>query len=88
MINFTINPAGIRLSMLISEVLLQHSVDVARYCSSRWRIVLLVAWIKGFDRCKTLLHDDPAKAKASSDMGFPYAMEGRRLLGHQCLCRR
>lgn len=74
-----INPAGMRLHHAYIGGLLQHSVDVAGIAQS------LADRIGGVDKdlivAGALLHDIGKIREISSDIGFPYTMEGR-LLGH------
>jgi 3'-5' exoribonuclease len=76
---FLINPAGMRLHHAYIGGLLQHSVDVAGIAQS------LADRIGGVDKdlivAGALLHDIGKLREISSDIGFPYTMEGR-LLGH------
>ena len=76
---FLINPAGMRLHHAYIGGLLQHSVDVAGIAQS------LADRIGGVDKdlivAGALLHDIGKIREISSDIGFPYTMEGR-LLGH------
>ncbi len=76
---FLINPAGMRLHHAYIGGLLQHSVDVAGIAQS------LSDRIGGVDKdlivAGALLHDIGKLREISSDIGFPYTMEGR-LLGH------
>ena len=76
---FLINPAGMRLHHAYIGGLLQHSVDVAGIAQS------LGERIGGVDKdlivAGALLHDVGKLREISSDIGFPYTMEGR-LLGH------
>ena len=66
--------------MLISEVCCRHSVDVCRYSQSFVRSYW-VALDKDLIVAGALLHDIGKLREISSDIGFPYTMEGR-LLGH------
>ena len=76
---FLINPAGMRLHHAYIGGLLQHSVDVAGIAQA------LAERIGGVDKdlivAGALLHDIGKLREISSDIGFPYTMEGR-LLGH------
>lgn len=76
---FLINPAGMRLHHAYIGGLLQHSVDVAGIAQA------LAERIGGVDKdlivAGALLHDIGKLKEISSDIGFPYTMEGR-LLGH------
>lgn len=76
---FLINPAGMRLHHAYIGGLLQHSVDVAGIAQA------LAESIGGVDKdlivAGALLHDIGKLREISSDIGFPYTMEGR-LLGH------
>ena len=76
---FLINPAGMRLHHTYIGGLLQHSVDVAGIAQA------LAERIGGVDKdlivAGALLHDIGKLREISSDIGFPYTMEGR-LLGH------
>lgn len=76
---FLINPAGMRLHHAYIGGLLQHSVDVAEIAQA------LAERIGGVDKdlivAGALLHDIGKLREISSDIGFPYTMEGR-LLGH------
>ena len=76
---FLRNPAGMRLHHAYIGGLLQHSVDVAGIAQS------LADRIGGVDKdlivAGALLHDIGKIREISSDIGFPYTMEGR-LLGH------
>ena len=74
---FLINPAGMRLHHAYIGGLLQHSVDVAGIAQS------LADRIGGVDKdlivAGALLHDIGKLREISSDIGFPYTMEGRLL---------
>ena len=76
---FLINPAGMRLHHAYIGGLLQHSVDVAGIAQA------LAERIGGVDKdlivAGALLHDIGKLREISSDIGYPYTMEGR-LLGH------
>ena len=76
---FLINPAGMRLHHAYIGGLLQHSVDVAGIAQA------LAERIGGVDKdlivAGALLHDIGKLREISSDIGFPYTMDGR-LLGH------
>ena len=76
---FLINPAGMRLHHAYIGGLLQHSVDVAGIAQS------LADRIGGVDKdlivAGALLHDIGKIREISSDIGFPYTMEGRLLVG-------
>lgn len=76
---FLINPAGMRLHHAYIGGLLQHSVDVVGIAQA------LAERIGGVDKdlivAGALLHDIGKLREISSDIGFPYTMEGR-LLGH------
>lgn len=76
---FLINPAGMRLHHAYIGGLLQHSVDVAGIAAA------LADRIGGVDKdlviAGALLHDIGKLREISSEIGFPYTMEGR-LLGH------
>ena len=76
---FLINPAGMRFLHAYIGGLLQYAVDVAGIAQS------LADRIGGVDKdlivAGALLHDIGKIREISSDIGFPYTMEGR-LLGH------
>lgn len=76
---FVLNPAGMRLHHAYIGGLLQHSVDVTGLA------LALAEKIGGVDKdlvvAGALLHDIGKLREISSEIGFPYTMEGR-LLGH------